>query len=305
VNRRALEALIRSGSLDRIGPNRATLWNRLEAALHLGEQHSRAWSAGQVDLFGLAATRLSADSAAPAPPPDPDWTERRRLGGERETLGLFLTGHPIDQFGNDLPRFVSGRIADITSDRPLGGADGRGFFGSKPATLAGVIYEVRKRGTRTSVVLDDRSGRIEVTFFDEVFQQHRDLVVKDALVLVEGQLRFDEFSDAWRLAARKVTPLERLREQQARRIVLRWPEGEEGGRFLERLERTLSAWRPGQCQVAVLYAGEGARGALTLGSEWNVRPTGELVEQLESLVGRSGLELQYSPQPGTSSSALG
>ncbi|MGB8326528.1 MAG: DNA polymerase III subunit alpha [Steroidobacteraceae bacterium] len=305
VNRRALEALIRSGSLDRIGANRATLWNRLDAAQHLGEQNSRARSAGQVDLFGLAAARPATDAAAPETAPDPDWTERRRLGGERETLGLFLTGHPIDQFADELPRFVSGRIADITSDRPLGGTDGRGFFGGKPATLAGVIYEVRKRGTRTSIVLDDRSGRIEVTFFDEVFQQHRDLIAKDALVLIEGQLRFDEFSDAWRLAARRVTPLERLREQQARRIVLKWPASDDGARFLARLAQTLTPWRPGRCQVAVLYAGEGARGALTLGPEWNVRPTGELVEQLESLVGRSGLQLQYGPPPGANSSALG
>ena len=85
VNRRVFEALIRSGSLDRIGPNRATLTAELERAMHLGEQNSRAMSVGQVDLFGLSA----AENRVVA-----DWSEAQRLAGERETLGLFLSGHP-------------------------------------------------------------------------------------------------------------------------------------------------------------------------------------------------------------------
>ena len=88
VNRRVFEALIKSGSLDRIGPNRATLNAELERSMHLGEQNSRASSVGQVDLFGLSAA--SAEPAVVA-----DWSEAQRLAGERETLGLFLTGHPI------------------------------------------------------------------------------------------------------------------------------------------------------------------------------------------------------------------
>ena len=154
-------------------------------------------------------------------------------------------------------------------------------------------------------MLDDRTGRIEVTFFDEIFQQFREVIVKDALVLVEGQLRFDEFSDAWRVAARKVTPLDRLREQQVRRVVLKWPQGAGADTFIERLAAALEPWRPGSCQVAIAYTGEHARGGLTLGPEWNVRPAAPLIEALEALVGRNGLQLSYGPPPGSSSSALG
>ena len=73
-------------------------------------------------------------------------------------------------------------------------------------------------------MLDDRTGRIEVTLYEEQVQQFRELLVKDALVLVEGALRFDDFSNAWRIAGKRIVLLDSLREQQARRLVLRWPE---------------------------------------------------------------------------------
>jgi DNA polymerase-3 subunit alpha len=225
----------------------------------------------------------------------PDWSEAVRLAGERETLGLYLTGHPIDRFAGDLPRFVSARIGELLSERPL--ETGQGFRAAgRPATVAGLIHEVRKRGSRTSLVLDDRSGRLEVTMFEDVFQQHRDLIAKDALVLVEGSLRFDEFIDSWRLAARRITELDKMREQHARRLVLRW--SGKGNTSITRLADILTPWRGGQCQVTIEYVGDRAKAALNLGTEWTVRPSRELLEQLESLVGRGGYQLRYGPPPG-------
>ena len=221
-----------------------------------------------------------------------------RLTGERETLGLYLTGHPIDRFESDLPRFVSARIGDLLSERPLGASEARGFNAGKPTSVAGLIDEVRKRGQRTSMVLDDRSGRLEVTLFDEIYQQYRDLIAKDALVLVEGMLRFDEFTDGWRLAARRITDLHKVREEQVRRIVLRWPSQANANTLLTRLAEVLAPWRGGACQISVQYTGGGASGAFNLAAEWAVRPGRELLEHLEGLVGRDGLTLLYGPPPG-------
>jgi DNA polymerase-3 subunit alpha len=300
VNRRALEALIKSGSFDSLGANRATLMHRLPAALALGEQNNKAIEAGQVDLFGLGAA--AAPQAIRVTAPDqPDWSESTRLAGERETLGLWLTGHPIDRFASEVKRFATGRIADLISDRPMPSSEsGRSFFGGKPTTIAGVVHEVRRRGARVSVLLDDKSGRIEVGFFDDVFQQYREILAKDTLLLIEGQLRFDEFIDGWRLQGRRVTELDRLREKEARRIVLRWPSpAADGanGKLLDRLAECLRPHRGGQCQVAIHYAGTEAKAALSLGSEWNVRPARDLLEQLEMLVGRDGLYVLYGPPP--------
>ena len=109
-----------------------------------------------------------------------------RLAGERETLGLYLTGHPLARFEAGLPRFVSHRIGG-PGERSAGGrVRGPRFGGGKPVTVAGLIDEVKKRGPRVILTLDDRTGRIEAMLFEETYQKHRDLIVKDALVLVEG-----------------------------------------------------------------------------------------------------------------------
>ena len=317
VNRRVLEALVRSGSLDGLGANRATLMARLPAAMQLGEQTTRAVQTGQDDLFGLGGaagggeggSQAAADSAAPGhlAAAQPEWSEAVRLAGERETLGLYLTGHPISRYERDLPRFVSGRIADLVSDRPATGSPERGYFGGRTVSVAGYVHEVRKRGNRTSMVIDDRTGRIEVTLFDEVMQRHRELVTKDALVLVEGQLRFDEMGDAWRMSARRISELDRAREQQAQRIVLMWPRapGADHGLLLQRLAEILAPHRPGHCAVGVRYTGEQAAVSLELGEEWRVRANPALLEALEQLVGADGLRVAYGPPAGTAGSAYG
>ena len=304
INRRVLEALIRSGSLDALGSNRATLMARLSAAMQLGEQAMRAVETGQVDLFGLEAPAdATQGELAEVVPEQPEWSETMRLAGERETLGLYLSGHPLTRYEADLSRFVSGRIADLVSDRPHQGAAERGFFGGRVVSVAGYIHEVRKRGNRTSIVIDDRTGRIEIALFDEVMQRYRELIVKDALVLVEGQLRYDEQNDNWRMSARKVTELNRAREQQAHRIVLIWPrrQGADQSLMLQRLADTLAPYRPGPCAVGIRYAGERASAALELGPEWKVRASPELLESLEQLVGAEGLRVVYGPPPGTAS----
>jgi len=305
INRRALEALVRSGSLDGLGANRATMLGRIDAAVQLGEQEARAREVGQADFFGLDAA-ANADPVVQSVPEQPESSESVRLAGERETLGLYLTGHPIDRFLTGLPHFVSHRIGDLVSDRPVGGPEGGRGFRGKPATVAGLVTEVRRRGTRVAIVLDDRSGRIEADFFEDVFQQYRELIAKDALLVVEGQVRFDEFSDGWRLAARRVTELDRVREQVARRIVIRCPADSPARASLpDALAGLLTPWRPGPCQVSIDYEGTGARGVLTLGSEWNVRAARELLEQLEMLAGPGNLRVLYGPPPGVDASMTG
>ena len=297
INRRTLEALIRSGSMDTIGANRATLLDSLPRAMQLGDQTARAHQAGQNDMFGHSAVpQPTAEQRGDAIKAIADFSEAVRLQGERETLGLYLTGHPIDRFEADLPRFAAQRIGDLITEKPAGSGEGeRGFSRGRLVTVAGLVDEIRKRGQRVSIILDDRTGRIEATLFEEVFQRHRDLIVKDAIVLLEGHFRFDEFGDAWRISARKITDLNAVREQQARRLVLSLPQKSDRNAMLTRLAEVLTPWRNGPCQVTVQYRTAQASGALDLGPEWNVRPGRELLEHLEELVGREGMRVLYGP----------
>ncbi|HXC59923.1 MAG TPA: DNA polymerase III subunit alpha, partial [Steroidobacteraceae bacterium] len=294
VNRRVLEALIKAGAMDALGPNRATLMASLDRAVQGGEQSTRASAAGQDDLFGG-----SAPAAAVAVAVLPEWPARMRLAGERETLGRFLSGHPIERFESELQRLVSARLGDLASEPPPSG-DAPRWNGGRQATVAGLVDELRKRNGRTSFVLDDRTARMEVTLFDEQAQLYRDLLVRDALLLVEGSLRFDDFSNAWRIAGKRITLLDSLREKQARRLVLRWPERErcESPQFISRLQTALAGSRPGPCEVLVRYRGEAARCLLALGADWSIRPTPQLMDELESLVGRDGLQVVYDAPAG-------
>ena len=288
VNRRVFDALIRSGSLDRIGPNRATLTAELDRAMQLGEQNSRAESVGQVDLFGLSAAQNSAVA---------DWSDTQRLAGERETLGLFLSGHPITPYEPDLKFLVSARLVDVGGPRPAAALDGaRSWSAGKAATVAGLVLEIRRRPNRVTLILDDRSARLEVSLFDDVYQQHRDIIVKDAILIVDGTLRFDDFIEAWRLQAKSLVDIDRARERYARRLWLRWPAQFDGPQGLNRFEEVLKPHLRGPCGVSVAINRPDYTGRVNLADTWSVRASRGLLDKLTDLVGRDGWYLVYGPR---------
>src|SRR5205807_10603564 len=151
--------------------------------------------------------------------------------------------------------------------RPVGGLGSGRLGAGRPGTVAGLIDEVKKRGPRGIRTLDDRTGRIEAMLFEETWQKHRDLIAKDALVLVEGLLRFDEFSDAWRLSARRISELDEVLARCAQRLVIRCTHADAPA-LCERLATLLAPWRPGPCPITIEYTGRETCGALTLGAEW-------------------------------------
>ena len=291
VNRRVFEALIRSGSLDRIGANRASLTAQLDRAVHLGEQNSRAMSVGQVDLFGLSTGE---DTQVE------DWSEAQRLSGERETLGLFLTGHPITAYEADLKFLVGARLADVGGMKPATAKTGPGgertWSAGKPATVAGLVLEIRRRPNRVTLILDDRTGRLEVSLYEEIFQQHRDIIVKDAILVIDGSLRYDDFIEAWRLQGKTLMDIDRARERFARRLWVRWPAGFDGPAGMNRFEELLRPYLRGPCGVSVVVSRPDYSGRLNLGDAWSVRPTRELLEKLSALIGREGWHLVYGPR---------
>jgi DNA polymerase-3 subunit alpha len=287
VNKRVFEALIKSGSLDQLGPNRASLTAELERSMHLGEQNSRAMSVGQVDLFGLAAAENLAVT---------DWSDAQRLAGERETLGLFLSGHPISPYEPDLKFLVSARLKDVGGAKPSAPVGERGWSQGKAATVAGLVLEIRRRPNRVTLILDDRSARLEVTLFEETFQQYRDIIVKDAILIVDGMLRFDDFIEAWRLQAKTLMDIDRARERFARRLWLRWPAALDGPSGLKSFEDLLRPYLKGPCGVSVAVSRNGYTGRLNLADGWSVRPSRELLDRLSALVGRDGWYLVYGPR---------
>ncbi|UCE77950.1 MAG: DNA polymerase III subunit alpha, partial [Gammaproteobacteria bacterium] len=179
VTRRVYEALIRAGALDALGENRASLMVQLPEALKSAEQHLRDSAAGQSDMFGSVvepAAELPVITAANVP----EWDEEQRLAGEKETLGLYLTGHPIDRYRAELASIISGPLAELNDEGPGAGAS-RQRGQEKTVVLAGLVVELRTRNTQSGarmafVTLDDRSARMEIRVFSRVFEQYRALL---------------------------------------------------------------------------------------------------------------------------------
>jgi len=288
LNRRSLEALIRSGALDHQGANRATLMASLDAALQWAEQHSRDAVAGQNDLFGtLALTPADAGpSAAARFVAAPEWSDRERLEGEKETLGLYLTGHPIEQYREELAQFVKVRIADLKPER------------DQTVVVAGLVVSVRTRNSRRGdriafVVLDDRSGRIELAVFSEAYNRYRNLIVKDKLLVVEGTVSVDEYSGGFKMSAEQIFDIDQAREQYARRLEINLDVARAGNGFSRHLAEALQPFREGRCQVFLDYQAVGAQAKLALGPEWRVRPAEALIVRLKELAGADRVRVVY------------
>ncbi|MBK1650080.1 DNA polymerase III subunit alpha [Rhabdochromatium marinum] len=306
VNRRVIEALIRAGALDKLGTNRATLFNQLPVALKLAEQAHASASSGQNDLFGMGD-----EDANTLPDPQiaadewPEWDEDERLHGEKETLGLYLTGHPIDAYEAELNAMVSRRIAGL-----LDGGHGSGGFGDsgegggrgEPRTVVGLVVAVRtnktQRGRMASVMLDDRTGRIEATVFSELYEATRELLMVDNILVVSGEIRFDQFRDSWSLRASAVRPLAEARAELADHLRLRVDLGDpdqhrDGNRLINAMIDSLQQFRGRGLGVRVQYVRPGASGELRLGPDWQVTPSDILVKRLRQLLGRDAVEIVY------------
>lgn len=285
LNKRVMEKLILSGAMDRLGPHRAALMATLEEAMRAAEQHAKAQAVGQVDMFGVLTEEI--DDVKKAFANVPHWPDKVWLEGERETLGLYLTGHPINQYSSELHRYTSGRLCDLhpTSRDTV-------------TTAAGLVIAARsmvtKRGNKMGIfTLDDRSGRLDVTLFSEALEKYEELMQKDRILVVSGQVSFDDFSGGLKMSARELLDINDARERFARAIRISLDEQRIDDRFFPRLCEILEPARAGVCPVQVNYRRPGSRVRLTLGTEWRVTPTDQLIDDLRVLLGRERVELVF------------
>ncbi|MDY6920449.1 MAG: DNA polymerase III subunit alpha [Pseudomonadota bacterium] len=285
LNRRAMEALIRAGALDKLGPNRATLMASLEEAMRFAEQENKNQALGIMDMFGAV-------DEAEAPEPEwarvKAWSDDERLSGEKDTLGLYLTGHPIDQYLDEISHFTSSRIADV---KPGNSRDAR-------CIVAGLVIAMRvmksKRGDKMAfLTLDDKSGRLEISVFADAYEEYREQLVKDAVLVVEGEVSVDDYSGGLKMVTRKVFSIAQARENYARLLSLEVDHRRVPPDFGSRLHSALTPYREGGCRVRVQYAGRRAHGRLYLGDDWLVAPKPELIKQLEQLCGERSLTVLY------------
>ena len=291
VNKRALEAMIRSGALDEIGPEgeigfrRAVMLAAMDEAVKLAEQHARNTSSGMGDLFGDSIVDSASDINYNSYSAARTLSVRDRLNGEKETLGLYLTGHPIDEYEDELKQMLPNRIADL---RP----------GKETSSISGMVVGMRimknKRGDSFAfLTLDDKSGRIELSVWAEKFTAYREILVKDALLVVQGNVSEDSFTGGLKMVAESIQSIYEARCSKLNRLELCLNSGPESSGWVDKFHHTLSAYKEGNCPVTVQYALPSASGQLKLGNQWKVQPKDELISRLREEFGKNSVTLHY------------
>jgi DNA polymerase-3 subunit alpha len=288
VNKRAIEALIRAGAFDGMSDHRSQLIATQDAAQGSAEQQAR--SANQNNLFG--------DDVASAMPVEmvnvPRWGLREQLQHEKTSLGFYLSGHPYQEFADEVAHFVKTRLDDVTpAIVPQNGPNRRA---GKEVLLAGMVADVRiqqtRRGRMAIVKLEDGRAQLDVTLFNELYEAARTWIREGELLVVRGKATFDEYSGGMRVTAESVFDFASARAAFAKRLEIvcsintpvRVPQ----------LAEILKPWCGGQCQIVIQYKNLIAGAPLSLGDEWRVTLPSMLLDDLRSLTGVEKVSVIYA-----------
>jgi DNA polymerase III subunit alpha len=214
---------------------------------------------------------------------------------------LYLTGHPIDRYRPEFAGLGITPIGSLSLDNGSGKDYRRRGQRVMVAGLAvAVSYRQTQRGRMASMVLDDRSGRIEVTLFSEACETYRDLLTGDRVLVVIGNLSHDEYRGGLSIRVDQVAEFEQVRAASASSLNINLDERRmhdlkvAAGEYILELEQILSAYRGGDCPLRLTYRVNGASAVLALGDEWRVQPTDELIRRLERFTLPGRVEVKYS-----------
>ncbi|MCP1674204.1 DNA polymerase-3 subunit alpha [Natronocella acetinitrilica] len=291
-NKRELEAAIRAGALDAFGQERSVLLASYPEIQAAARKQAKSAPASQ-DLFGDAppGSVVRYREAAPL-------TIEERLAGERASLGVFLSGHPIDSHRAELSQIITGSIAECLG-RSLDG-DAAASRQSRPVKVAGIITDLRvlnaKGGKRAVITLDDGSARTEVSVFQNTFAEYGHLIAQDAIVVVDGALRYNRRREAMEISASRLLDINGLREQLNCRLTLEIDSRTIGPGVLQDLKGLLLAHERGNSPIEVNYHRADGALRLMLGDDYNTAISEPLLRDLRDLLGTDAVTLDYGTE---------
>ncbi len=302
VNKRVLEALVKSGACDTLIPTRvplsagrATLFGAIDSAIEHGGRTQRDRDLGQSSLFG--GDDDSGGVSIIKLPDSPPWTEMELLGFEKEALGLYLSGHPIDRHAGDLRAFGARTVGDLTlGDLPPSTDGSPGRLVVEDVHVGGIVSGLRplktKKGDPMCVFsLEDHQGSVEVVVFPETYARFRTGCENGALLLVRGKFERDEESS--RLQATEVLPLSLLREKLSRGVRIRL-KAETPRETIGQLWDVVSQYRGDRpLAIEVVVNGGDARTVVRMdvNASIRVRPSEQFVAAVEKLCGAGAVQV--------------
>ena len=288
VNKRVHEALIRSGAADDLGPGRSSMMASLGKAMQLAEQHLTNINTGQDDMFGLDVTTTgetndaSDNNGASQFIHVEEWSDQDRLTGEKETLGFYLEGHPITRFEQELAAIITTQLRDVKPGRVI---------------VAGYIENIRTRagmrGRMAEIRLDDRTARVNLTLFTEVYQQYRAMLITDKLIIARGEALADDYFDiGYYIKVDSIYSLSDIRNHCARlKLCLNKNMMKNGG--IGEIKELLLPYTNNTRPVVIEYDNGNTSGRLELGEQWKIEINEKLIDDLALLIGEENVKLDY------------
>jgi DNA polymerase-3 subunit alpha len=291
VNKKVLECLVKAGAFDSLAPGgsetylqwRPRLLAGLDRVLDHGNRHQRDRDQGQTQLFGGADDQqdeLSDDAAlTPARP----WSEAEALLAEKEALGLYMSGHPLNRYAETLAAVGARRLADLTQSEAN-------------CALGGVATGIRQLRTRTGKPmavfwLEDEAAKVETVVFPQTFTKCGGLIVDDAMLLVRGKYERDD--ESARLVAEEISLLDTIRNQTVREVEICLTGGDVGPEAMRRLAGVLER-HPGDRRVSVVVEVNGKSRPMRVRTQTarKIRPTDDFVRDVEALCGAGSVRLR-------------
>ncbi len=292
LSKRILETLIRAGAFDNLGTNRRSLMEGLPEIVRIANQQHRDEDVGQNDLFGGSVAVVQDEKVTPQLE---EWEEKERLRYEKEALGLYLTGHPIDNYEEEVTQLRSRTLKVMAED------DGKQKYQKKPITLVGLVSAIRTqttdKGKRAFVTLDDKTAYYEIFIFSNVYEQYEHLIQKEEMLVVEGSLNSDYTTGAIRLRVEALHDMQSARQQFSRHLMLSVDKNQTKNGLLDKLDELLPMQTEensaGQCPVFISYETEDESAQIRLGNSVAAPLHDQGLKSLKKALGEDRVNLVY------------
>jgi DNA polymerase-3 subunit alpha len=283
LNKRVLESLIKSGAMDSLG-RRAQLMAVLDKAMDRAQKTQRDAESGQHGLFGIF--QEEAPTSNDRLPDMPDWDEPTRLANEKEILGFFITGHPLEKYKDKLMDFNALTTEDIAALKSSTGKD--------EVYAGGIITNIRVQKSRkgdfyAQGALEDMAGSVEMIVFPETYRRLGEKVRLDVPVLVRGGVRVEEGSNP-KLTVSEITPLEEAKPPLPRSLRIRIPLETATEATVDALHG-LCRERRGEARVLFDVERQGDFMVVMEAEGYNVQPDRNFIARVEQLCGRGSVRI--------------
>ena len=286
VNKRVLEALIKCGAFDSTGARRSQLMATLEEALDHGSRIQREKADAQMDLFADMEGGVAAPVSLPRMPDIEEWDSNELLALEKETLGFYITGHPLEKYRKILSAYTNYNSTTINE-----AADRMGVrVGGTIRPLK--VLKTKKGDLMAFAALEDVQGSVEVVVFPEAYAEFHQLIADEVPVIVQGQVQKKE--NAVKLLADRIVPMEMAEKEWTSSIVMNLhTHGVEEG-MLGKLKTVVDRY-PGECPVYLsIHIQEGPSVIVAL-PEDRLEPVPELFADVTALLGPDAIETRCAP----------